>query len=325
MSYDVYRDDDPLDFGVQEDYEHLFRSRQARRRRNRPTPKKEQVDETAVVAGLADLTAAEGELTISYQPSEHESGWLLNSLGPFFAQEYVTDVLYMVKGGKEANVYCCQAYPEIGVDYLAAKVYRPHMFRKIRNDAVYRRGRSALSASGEEIVDDRRAFKALENKTRYGRTLQRVSWLMHEYTTLEVLHEAGAAVPRPWFNSENAILMAYLGDGAVAAPTLNQVRLDPAEAQPLFDKIIDNVVLMLQHGVVHGDLSPYNILYWEGDVTLIDFPQVIDVAHNPHATEILYRDLVRVCDYFQKQGVDADAASLADELRRCYWPDEGLE
>ena len=145
---------------------------------------------------MADLGAAEGEFSVTYILL-HEAGWLLSSLGPFFAQEFITDVLYMVKGGKEANVYCCKAYPDIGVDYLAAKVYRPHMFRKIRNDAVYRRGRHALTGSGEAIVDDRRSFRAIQNKSRFGRALQRVSWLMYEFTALEALHEAGATVPRP--------------------------------------------------------------------------------------------------------------------------------
>ncbi len=75
-----------------------------------------------------------------------------------------------------------------------------------------------------------------------------------------------------------------------------------------------NIELMLRYGLIHGDLSAYNILYWDGKVTLIDFPQVVDVANNPHAREVLFRDVQRVCDYFSRQGVECNAASLADNF-----------
>ena len=101
-------------------------------------------------------------------------------------------------------------------------------------------------------------------------------------------------MPRPYAVSENAILMAYVGDGGRAAPTLHETDIDPREATRLFDVVMDNVERMMRYGVIHGDLSAYNILYWEGDITLIDFPQVTDIHANPHAGRILQRDLRRV-------------------------------
>src|SRR5688500_2115717 len=97
---------------------------------------------------------------------------------------------------------------------------------------------------------------------------------MYEYTTMARLHGAGAAVPRPYAAGENAILMTYYGDEQRAAPTLNEVHLSKAEATPLFEEVLRNIELLLQHGQIHGDLSAYNILYWQGSVVLIDFPQV---------------------------------------------------
>ena len=313
------RQDDPFDYGLQEDYEDLFAGRAARRtRRIQRHSKSARRRAQEKIESVADLGAAEGEFSVTYTPSLHEAGWLLQSLRPFFDQELISDVLYIVKGGKEANVYCCRAHPAIGVDYLAAKVYRPHVFRQIRNDAVYRTGRSALDDAGNAIVNDRRSFRAVQNRTRFGRRLQRVSWLMYEYTTMELLYEAGATVPQPHFATENAILMAFLGDADLAAPTLSQVRPEPEALAPLFTAIMGDVALMLEQGLVHGDLSAYNILFWGGKGVLIDFPQVVDLSRNPHAPRLFLRDVTRLCDYFNRQGLPVDAAEIADTLWRTY-------
>jgi RIO kinase 1 len=137
---------------------------------------------------------------------------------------------------------------------------------------------------------------------------------MHEYTALERLYQAGGAVPQPIAASDNAILMSYLGDAHMAAPTLNTVNLEPDEAEPLFQEMLRNVDLMLQHDMVHGDLSAYNVLYWAGEITLIDFPQVTNSRANRNAYAILQRDIKRTCEYFARQGVRCDPACIADEL-----------
>jgi RIO kinase 1 len=130
--------------------------------------------------------------------------------------------------------------------------------------------------------------------------------------------------------------MAYIGDGRGAAPALNEITLDKDQAWPLFMKVLDNVNLMLQHGRIHGDLSAYNILYWQGAITLIDFPQVansrvdtgthaVGSRPNPDAWAIFERDVQRVCDYFSAQGVRCHAQRLADELWRRYVEDDQLQ
>jgi RIO kinase 1 len=137
---------------------------------------------------------------------------------------------------------------------------------------------------------------------------------MHEYTTMERLYRAGAAVPLPVAFAENAILMGYYGDERRAAPTLNEVRLARGEAAPLFQEVLRNIELLLQHNLIHGDLSAYNILYWQGRVVIIDFPQITDLRSNNNADEILRRDITRVCDYFARQGVPNDPAVIMDDL-----------
>ncbi|MEZ4671946.1 MAG: RIO1 family regulatory kinase/ATPase [Anaerolineae bacterium] len=297
--------------------------RQARRSRKpkvKHVPKKSPED---IVRELADVGALEGEKSFqtTYQPSRYEAGWLLESLHDFYRNEFITDVLAQVRGGKEASVYRCAARPVHGVDLLAAKVYRPRKFRQLRNDKMYREGRAVLTAGGEEIKEnEQRVMRALGKKTAFGVQVEQTSWLMYEFTTLQTLHAAGAAVPKPFAVAENAILMGYIGDADTAAPTLNTVKLQPAEARRLFTKTLNNVELMLNHHMIHGDLSAYNILYWDGDITLIDFPQVTNSQGNSQAYFILERDVERICAYFAEQGVRSaeEPSHLTAQLWKQY-------
>jgi RIO kinase 1 len=157
-------------------------------------------------------------------------------------------------------------------------------------------------------------MRAIGKKTAFGVQVMHTSWLMHEYTTMERLYQAGAAVPQPVASTENAILMGYYGDGVRGAPTLNEVRLESDEAIPLFQEVMRNIELMLQNEMVHGDLSAYNVLYWDGEITVIDFPQVVDCNTNDEAYELLRRDVQRICEYFRRQGVQRDASALTDAL-----------
>lgn len=249
-------------------------------------------------------------MNFSYEPTRFEEEWLPHSLGGFYEDEWFTNVLYRVKGGKEANVYCCEANPSTGLKFLAAKVYRPRKFRTMRNDAVYREGRQGTS--------DRRLQRALKKKTRKGRLVETASWIDHEYRTLRVLHAAGADVPKPLALGENAILMEYVGDGNGAAPTLHEVGLTPEEAGRFFERLIENVRRFLSCDMIHGDLSAYNVLYWEGNFKVIDFPQTVDPVNNPSAFPLLVRDVERLCQYFAKYGIESHAVAFAEDMWRRY-------
>jgi len=253
----------------------------------------------------------------TYSAARFESWWLLESLGDFYEHKWITDVLQRVKGGKEASVYLCRSGPAIQAPLVAAKVYRPRALRNLKNDGQYRVGRTDLDADGNAIVKDGDVH-AMQKRTAYGEELRHQSWIAYEFQTLEVLHAAGADVPKPYAMEKNAILMDYIGDFGNAAPTLNSVTLDPDEVAPLFERVIHDVDLLLSNQRIHGDLSAYNILYWDGDITLIDFPQVVQPESNPAAWTIFLRDMTRVCQYFASQGVRRDARKLAAELWTSY-------
>lgn len=249
----------------------------------------------------------------SYQPSRHERQWITDSLGEFYEQRWFDDILAMVKGGKEASVYLCRAHPSVGKQLLAAKVYRPRMFRNLRKDHLYREGREQVETDGKLILDDG-MLHAMSKRTHYGMELLHQSWLGHEFKTMKLLYKAGADIPRPYASGNNAILMDYIGDETSAAPTLNSVSLTSGEARELFERVIHNVEILLNCNRVHADLSAYNILYWEGQITLIDFPQAINPEENQNAYRIFARDIQRVCEYFSNQGVKTDAPRLAEKL-----------
>jgi RIO kinase 1 len=116
--------------------------------------------------------------------------------------------------------------------------------------------------------------------------------------------------------------MEYIGDEGMAAPTLIDVRLTAGEAPALFERLLHNVGVLLQAGWVHGDLSAYNVLYWGGAITLIDFPQVVDARANLEARAIFGRDVARVCAYFARYGVRADPRQLARDLWRHHFHNE---
>lgn len=289
----------------------------------RPTPRKKP--HPARMERLADPEiGVEGVFNPSFTSSKHERAWILSYLTRFYDDHIITDVLHQVKGGKEATVYCCEAHPSTGVDLIAAKVYRPREFRQLRNDAQYRQGRRILDDEGKRVRDDR-TLRAVAKGTDFGKHAAHTSWLAHEYETLTLLHAAGADVPRPWAIGENAILMEYLGDEGIPAATLHETRLQRREARSLFDRLMVNVELMLRHGRVHGDLSAFNVLYWEGKATLIDFPQAIDVSANGDAPSLFQRDVLRLCQYFERYAIRVDARALANRLWRRYQVEDNFE
>ncbi len=297
------------------------------RRTNKP-----KVDPRAVEQFIQKQDEGHREITFTYKPARFEEGWLINSLGEFFEQRWISDVLSKIKAGKEASVYLCKAGDQVRAPYVAAKVFRPRMLRNLKNDALYRQDRAVLDETGHRIVD-LGMLKAQKKRSTYGETIRHQSWLAFEFETLKTLHAAGADVPRPYEMGENAILMGYIGDEAFAAPTLNPVRLKREEAERLYRRLVGNIHLMLRQDMVHGDLSAYNVLYWRGRVTVIDFPQVISAAGHRSAYAIFSRDMRRLCEYFNRQGLRVDGARLAEELWRAHgyrrperpvdWEDKG--
>lgn len=250
-----------------------------------------------------DLDEEINTARIPEEPQENDP------LRPFLDDGTIAEVLGEVKSGKEGTVYACRANPSLGCRLVAAKVFRAREQRTFRNHALYREG---------VVVLNKRDARAARKKTAWGRTFEEASWKCHEYEVLKVLFRAGADVPEPLRLSEHVLLMEYLGDERGAAPKLRETTLDTAEALPIYERLMANVELFLSNDIVHGDLSAYNVLYWRGQATVIDFPQAVDARTNRNALPLLQRDLKNICRYFAGHGIRSDAESIGRGLWRRY-------
>src|SRR6266567_6711988 len=157
-----------------------------------------------------------------------------SALDFFFTEGLITELLYTVKSGKEATVYCCQAHPSTGVELLAAKVYRSRNKRGFKNDSIYQEGRT---------IREGHVRRAVQNKSRFGREAQFAMWVNYEFEALKALYQAGADIPKPLARTERAILMEYQGDHRQAAPSLQSVELPQNEVRPVFERLMRNVEL----------------------------------------------------------------------------------
>jgi RIO kinase 1 len=227
----------------------------------------------------------------------------------FIEDGWIEDALFLVKTGKEANVYCCRACPGRGDTFFALKVYKPRTNRSFRDAAIYQEGR---------VITNTRTARAVRNKSRFGRAAEFGAWADHEFATLDLLHGAGADVPRPVRSASNAILLEFVGHDGHPAPQLRHVRLSPAEAETVLEQALRNIEIMLSCNIVHGDLSAYNMLYSGGRLRVIDLPQAVDARTNRHAKSLLVRDVANVCGYFAAQGADAKPGTFAEELWDLY-------
>lgn len=223
-----------------------------------------------------------------------------------YSEGIVTRQLRPVKSGKEARVVLCEGGGQSPFPLVAVKEYAPIDQRTFRNDAIYNGGVTENLAGR-----DRRALKT---KSHYGKQLQEGVWLHREWEHLNTLFAAGCAVPKPIMTGPRSIAMEFIGDADISAPQLHRVRLHGAEATQAFDAVIAEIERMLAINLVHGDLSPYNILWWQDRPVIIDVPQAVDPRLNKNADAMLVRDVQRICDHFVRQGVRCDAEAIAHGL-----------
>jgi len=315
-----------IDTDFYQDEEYASTAAKRIQRKNRRLGKREK--QARFVADLVEHAEkvpvdVHQNFTPSFKPGEHEGFWLISYLEEFYNNQLISDILWKVKGGKEANVYCCKAHPATGLDLIAAKVYRPQMFRNLRNDAQYRQGREVVDQQGK-VANTRRELLAVKKNTHFGQELRHASWLESEYQTMQILYAAGADVPKPLARGNNVILMEYVGGDRSPAPTLNQVTLGASEARRIFEKVVNDLAIMLACHRVHADLSAFNILYWDGDFKIIDFPQAVDPRRNPDAAALFTRDVERVCQYFRRYKIGQDAHRLASDLWTRFQRDNAL-
>ena len=235
-------------------------------------------------------------------------------------EDYTEDEeIGLLKSGKEADVYLVRRHGRDRSCLLAAKRYRPVEQRAFRNDALYREHRriDGLVRDGDRLrrpKGGRSTQLAMDQGTAYGRKVLAERWIEAECETLKTLWAAGAPVPYPVARLDDGMLMEYVGEDGQAAPRLVDARLPARELGELFEQVREALYAFTRAGVVHGDLSPYNILGWERRIWVIDLPQAASILASENATELLQRDVDNVCNWFARKGVAVDAGEVFVEM-----------
>jgi RIO kinase 1 len=214
---------------------------------------------------------------------------------------YITGDGQVIKQGKEAAVLACPAHPSLGVKTVALKVYKDQEFRNFRNDAAYLGGRVWKRR-------DRLHLKAVKDQV----------WVETEFAVLGRLHEDGVRVPRPFVRMDQGIVMEFITqDDGIAAP-LREVRLDDEECARVYREVIAAIEGMLRCGIVHGDLSAFNILYDGAHAVIIDFPQAVSIATHDSPFPLFVRDVENVLAYFTRCSSE-HPRTLARDLWEQYY------
>lgn len=227
-------------------------------------------------------------------------------LEPLVDSGLVDEVLRSLKSGKEAAVYVVRCGQEI----RCAKVYKEADQRSFRQSVEYQEGR--------KVRNSRRA-RAMEKGSRYGRQEQESAWQNAEVTALYRLAEAGIRVPKPHIFLDGVLLMELVSDAdGNPAPRLNDLELTAAQAKEYHSLLISQIVLMLCDGLIHGDLSEYNVLVGADGPVIIDLPQAVDAAANNHAQRMLLRDVANMRDYFGRFAPQLLSSDYGREMWKLY-------
>ena len=218
----------------------------------------------------------------------------------------IDEVLRQLMSGKEATVYVVRC----GEEVRCAKVYKEANKRSFRQSVDYTEGRR---------VKNSRQGRAMAKGSKFGRESQEAAWQSAEVDALYQLADAGVSVPVPYNFYEGVLLMELVVDAdGHAAPRLNDISLTAEQARLHHQGLIQEVVRMLCAGIVHGDLSEFNILMSERGPVIIDLPQAVDAAANNNAREMLERDVNNIKDYFGHFAPDLLSSEYAKEMWALY-------
>jgi RIO kinase 1 len=234
---------------------------------------------------------------------EPRPDWVIQSRGA------VDTELGILKTGKEADVFLIERAdvtdPASGV-IMAAKRYRSNEHRNFHRAASYTEGRSMKRSRDE---------RAVKRKSTFGKLVAAGEWAVSEWDALKRLYALGLPVPYPVQIDGTEILMEWITVDGETAPRLAQTRPAPDLLESYFDQLREAMATMVQAGLVHGDLSAYNILAAGERLVIIDLPQIVDLVGNAAGMDFLMRDCTNICTWFRSKGLQrADEHELFGEL-----------
>lgn len=237
---------------------------------------------------------------------EPRPDWVVTSQGAIDTE------LGILKTGKEADVFLLErADPLLPGEsvVMAAKRYRAPEHRTFHRSATYTEGRSMKRSRDE---------RAIKRKSTFGRQVAAGEWATSEWSALNRCWSLGLPVPYPVQIDETEILMEWITvdtpGGQETAPRLAQTRPEPDLLRSYYEQLREALVTLVRAGLVHGDLSPYNILAAGDRLVIIDLPQIVDLVGNAAGFDFLLRDCTNVCSWFARRGLEVDPDALFAEL-----------
>jgi len=227
-------------------------------------------------------------------------------LQPLVDDGIVDEVVRPLKSGKEASVYVVRS----GGEVMCAKVYKDMAQRSFQARVQYQEGRKVRGS---------RQARAIGKASKFGRREQEAAWKNTEVDALYQLADAGVSVPRPHGYFNGVLLMALVTDAdGHSAARLGEVELAPEEARDYHRRLVRDVVRMLCLGLIHGDLSEYNVLVTPDGPVIIDFPQVVSAAGNNAAREMLLRDVHNIRDSLARFAPELATTHFGEEMWALY-------
>ena len=218
----------------------------------------------------------------------------------------IDSVVRQLMSGKEAKVYVVRS----GTETRCAKVYK---------ESIHRSFRQAVDYTENRTVRNSRQARAMAKGTRFGREATEAAWQSAEVDALYRLAAAGVRVPRPFNFLDGVLLMELVTDEhGEAAPRLNDVLLEPEYARVMHQTLLRELTRMLRAGVIHGDLSEFNILLAADGPVIIDLPQAVDAAGNNHAKRMLLRDVENLKNFFGRFAPELLETDFGNEIWSLY-------
>ncbi len=218
----------------------------------------------------------------------------------------VDEVISRLMSGKEADVYVVRSKGET----CCAKVYKDVRMRSFSQMAQYQEGRKSRNS---------RQTRAMQKNTRYGRKETEDAWKNAEVDALRTVADAGVRVPEVYDYADGILLMELVkGADGNPAPRLNDIRLTGEKAREYYHEMIKNIVVMLCAGIIHGDLSEYNVLVDQTGLVIIDLPQAVNASKNNNARSMLERDVANITAYFGRFAPELLSTDYGREIWKLY-------